>query len=27
MDYVRASTDVPFEDVILKYLRSGGLLR
>ena len=27
MDYVRTSTDVPFEDVILKYLRSGGLLR
>ena len=27
MDYVRASTDVPFEDVILKFLRGGGLVR
>ena len=27
MDYVRASTGVPFEDVILKFLRSGGLLK
>lgn len=27
MDYVRASTDVPFEDVILKFLRGGGLLK
>jgi len=27
MDYVRASTAVPFEDVILKFLRSGGLLK
>ena len=27
MDYTRVSTRVPFEDVILKYLRTGGLLR
>ena len=27
MDYVRASTGVPFEDVILKFLRTGGLLK
>ena len=27
MDYVRTSTDVPFEDVILKFLRTGGLLK
>ena len=27
MDYVRSSTGVPFEDVILQYLRRGGLLK
>jgi uncharacterized protein (DUF58 family) len=27
MDYVRAVTDVPFEDIILKLLRSGGIVR
>ena len=27
MDYVRTSTAVPFEDVILKFLRSRGLVR
>lgn len=27
MDYVRAATDLPFEDVILKFLRRQGLLR
>ncbi|BDI31845.1 hypothetical protein CCAX7_38960 [Capsulimonas corticalis] len=27
MDYVRTSTAVPFEDVILQFLRRGGLLR
>ena len=27
MDYVRVSTDVPFEDVILKFLRTRGLVR
>jgi len=27
MDYARATTDVPFEEIILKYLRTGGLLR
>ena len=27
MDYLRASTSMPFEDVILKYLRQGGLIK
>ena len=27
MDYVRTSTGVPFEEVILKYLRNGGMLK
>lgn len=27
MDYVRAATDVPFEDIILKFLRLQGILR
>jgi uncharacterized protein (DUF58 family) len=27
MDYLRTSTSMPFEDVILKYLRQGGLIK
>ena len=27
IDYVRATTTVPFEDLILRYLRLGGLLQ
>jgi len=27
IDYVRITTDIPFEDVVLKYLTKGGLLR
>src|SRR5688500_17439367 len=27
MDYIRTSTAVPFEDVVLKYLRQGGLIK
>ena len=27
MDYVRTATSVPFEEVILKYLRNGGMLK
>ena len=26
-DYLRATTDVPFEDLVLKWLRSAGLVR
>src|SRR5207244_4638601 len=27
MDYVRTSTATPFEDIVLKYLRQGGLIQ
>ena len=27
VDYVRITTDVPFEELVLRYLTAGGLLR
>ena len=27
IDYLRTSTAMPFEDIVLKYLRQGGLIK
>jgi hypothetical protein len=27
IEYIRVTTEIPFEDVVLRYLRLGGLVR